>query len=90
MTTTTSIHVQLGTAFWLLTFVLIVGLAVWAKLSDLDFEGKRLALEMLGIKVWLDGEAVEITGTINPEMSGIATTLPLQDLFPLSLKRRGG
>lgn len=44
------------------------------RLSNLDFEEKRLALEMLGITVWLDGEAVEITGTIDPEMAGIATT----------------
>lgn len=34
MTTTTSIHVQLGTAFWLLTFVLIVGVVMWAKLGS--------------------------------------------------------
>jgi len=34
------------------------------KLSALDFETKRMALDMLGIKVWLDGHNVEITGTI--------------------------
>ncbi len=34
MTTTTSIHVQLGTAFWLLTFVLIVGIVMWAKFGS--------------------------------------------------------
>jgi hypothetical protein len=34
MTTTTSIHVQLGTAFWLLVFALIVGIAMWAKLGS--------------------------------------------------------
>jgi hypothetical protein len=30
-----------------------------------DFEGKRQALEMLGITVWLDGENVEITGVLD-------------------------
>ena len=34
MTTTTSIHVQLGTAFWLLVFVLIVGIVMWVKLGS--------------------------------------------------------
>jgi len=40
------------------------------KLPNLDFEGKRLALDMLGITVWIDGENVEITGTIDSEMVG--------------------
>jgi hypothetical protein len=35
--------------------------------GDLDFEGKRLALDMLGITVYLDAENVEVTGTIDPE-----------------------
>jgi len=34
------------------------------KLATLDFETKRLALDMLDIKVWLDGNSVEITGVI--------------------------
>ncbi len=34
MTTTTSIHVQLGTAFWLLLFALIIGIVMWAKLGS--------------------------------------------------------
>ncbi|MFC1972526.1 hypothetical protein ACFLVE_03880, partial [Chloroflexota bacterium] len=37
------------------------------RLSELDFEGKRLALEMLGITVWLDGENIEVTGIIELE-----------------------
>jgi hypothetical protein len=37
-----------------------------SKLPDLDLEGKRLALDMLGITVYLDAENVEITGTIDP------------------------
>ena len=40
---------------------------VQGQLSVLDFEGKRLALDMLGIKVWLDGEKVEVTGVLDPE-----------------------
>jgi hypothetical protein len=42
------------------------------KLPLLDFEGKRLALNMLGITVYLDGENVEIAGIIYPEDSSIA------------------
>ena len=34
ITTTTSIHVQLGTAFWLMVVVLIIGLVMWAKLGS--------------------------------------------------------
>lgn len=34
------------------------------KIPNLNFEGKRLALDMLGITVWLDGENVEVLGTI--------------------------
>jgi hypothetical protein len=33
-------------------------------ISALDFEGKRQVLDMLGIKVWLDGESVEVTGVL--------------------------
>jgi len=36
-------------------------------IANLDFEGKRLALDMLNIMVWLDGENIEITGIIEPE-----------------------
>ena len=44
------------------------------KLFALDFDAKRMALDMLGIKVWLDGYNVEITGTI-PILEGeIVTT----------------
>jgi len=34
------------------------------KLVNLDYETKRLALEALSIKVWIDGYNVEITGSI--------------------------
>lgn len=36
------------------------------RLKEVDYEGKRLALKMLGITVWLDGENVEVTGTLDP------------------------
>jgi len=45
------------------------------KLTTLDFETKRMALDMLGIKVWLDCENVEITGVL-PITDGV--TLPMQ------------
>ena len=44
------------------------------KLPDLDFEGKRLALDMLGVTVWLDGQTVEVTGTIEPESQVLRCT----------------
>ena len=44
------------------------------KLTTLDFDMKRLALEMLNIKVWLDGSNVEITGTIPVEDADVVTT----------------
>jgi hypothetical protein len=34
------------------------------RLSALDFETKRVALEMLDIKVWIDGDNVEVTGVV--------------------------
>ena len=53
-----------------------------SKLPDLDFEGKRLALDMLGITIYLDGENVEITGTIDPYCAGAL----LHRLLPLGRK----
>ncbi len=44
------------------------------KLTDLDFDMKRLALDMLNIKIWVDGSNVEITGTIPVEDSEVVTT----------------
>lgn len=41
------------------------------RLPELDFEGKRLALDMLDITVWIDGDNVEITGVIEPEKQGL-------------------
>ena len=38
------------------------------KLPNLDFEGKRLALDMLGITVYLNDRDVEITGIIEPKL----------------------
>ena len=42
VTTTTSIHVQLGTAFWILLTVLIVGGVMWVKLGS-DKMGKVIS-----------------------------------------------
>ena len=38
------------------------------KLPNLDLEGKRLALDMLGITVYLNDQGVEITGIIEPKL----------------------
>jgi len=43
------------------------------KLTTLDYETKRLALDMFNIKVWLDGHRVEITGVI-PVMDDVIVT----------------
>jgi hypothetical protein len=37
------------------------------RLPNLDFEGKRLALDMLGINVYIDGQTAEVKGVIAPE-----------------------
>ncbi|MFC1861538.1 hypothetical protein ACFLYL_04640 [Chloroflexota bacterium] len=44
------------------------------KLKELDFTGKRDFMESMGIKVWLDGENVEITGFIPTEEGALVTT----------------
>ena len=44
------------------------------KLTALDFDMKRLALDMLNIKVWLHGQSVEITGAIPVENADVVTT----------------
>ena len=41
---------------------------VQSRISDLDFKGKRQALDMLDVTVWLDGLSVKITGTIEPSI----------------------
>ena len=46
------------------------------KLATLDFETKRMSLDMLNIKVWLDGHSVEMTGTIPITDEVIVTTQP--------------
>ena len=38
-----------------------------AGIATLGYEGKRQALDMLSITVWLDGENVEVAGVIDPE-----------------------
>ncbi len=44
------------------------------KLTTLDYDTKRLALDMLNIKVWLDGHTIEITGTLPIVEDAIVTT----------------
>jgi len=44
------------------------------KLSNIDFESKRLALDVLDITVWFDGENVEITGFMPTEEVDIVYT----------------
>ncbi len=45
-----------------------------SRISALDFEGKCQVLDMLNIKVWLDGENVEITGVLPTEDVAIVHT----------------
>ncbi len=51
------------------------------RMPDLDYQGKRDALEMLGITVSLDGENVEITGSL-PE--DVIASLPSRGRRPSS------
>ncbi|MFC1937220.1 recombinase family protein [Chloroflexota bacterium] len=44
------------------------------KLTTLDYDMKRLALDMLDIKVWVDGLTVEIIGSIPVEDVAVVTT----------------
>ena len=46
---------------------------IQSKLTNLDFDMKRLALDMLSIKVWIDGPSVEITGTVPIEDAEVVT-----------------
>jgi site-specific DNA recombinase len=45
-------------------------------LSQLDFSDRQLALEALGIKVWIDDDSVEIEGTL-PVIEANTVSLPL-------------
>ncbi len=47
------------------------------KLTTLDYDTKRLALDMLNIKVWLDGHTIEITGALPIAEDAIVTTQSL-------------
>jgi site-specific DNA recombinase len=44
------------------------------RLATLDFETKRMTLDMLDIKVWLDGDNIEITGVLPIADDVIVTT----------------
>ncbi len=53
------------------------------RIATLDFEGKREVFDMLGITVWLDGEAVEVTGVIDTE--GVIVTTHIKEETPSPL-----
>jgi hypothetical protein len=62
-----------------------------SRISALDFEGKCQVLDMLNIKVWLDGENVEITGVLPTEDVAIVHTQSClrehnTPLFPFALR----
>ena len=57
------------------------------KLTTLDFDMKRLALDMLNIKVWIDDLSVEITGTIPVEDVAIVTTSS-SAIYPTTFKEQ--
>ena len=62
-----------------------------SRISALDFEGKCQVLDMLNIKVWLDGENVEITGVLPTEDVAIVHTQSClhehnTPIFPFSLR----
>ena len=44
------------------------------RISALDFEAKRMALDVLSIRVWLDGDHLEVTGVIPVEDAAVVTT----------------
>ncbi|MFC1955041.1 hypothetical protein ACFLWZ_00630 [Chloroflexota bacterium] len=43
------------------------------KITTLNYDMKRLAMDMLDIKVWIDGQNVEITGSIPVEDVAVVT-----------------
>jgi site-specific DNA recombinase len=47
---------------------------IQSRIATLDFEGKRQVLDMLGIKVWLDSQNVEITGVLPVDDGVIVAT----------------
>jgi hypothetical protein len=48
---------------------------IQSKLTKLNFNQKRLAFEMLGITVWLDGDTIELKGTIDDTIVKIQSIL---------------
>jgi hypothetical protein len=46
-----------------------------SQLPDINYEGKRRVLDMLGITVWLDGENIEICGAIDPSIVFMPSSL---------------
>jgi hypothetical protein len=45
-------------------------------IDKFDYEQKRLALQALQVKVWIDGEAITIEGAV-PQTEAIENTLPI-------------
>lgn len=48
--------------------------ALSGKIKNLDFEDKRLALEALQIRVFIDGDSINITGAIPVDVSRTVNT----------------
>lgn len=67
---------------------------IQGRISALDYEGKRLVLDMLEITVWLDDDAVEIAGAIDPE-AVVTVSVPMREhihnnILPFSLRIKTG
>jgi len=58
-------------------------------LGELSFENKRKALEVLGVKVWLDVGNVAIEGNIPVTRGAIESTLSLRHVNGKSLPMSG-
>jgi hypothetical protein len=59
------------------------------KLSNIDFESKHLALDAFDITVWLGGQNVEVTGTMEPEISGVCCSNHRDDMNNVHTKSFG-
>ena len=64
--------------------------AMHRRIQELDSEGKRIALDMLGSTVYLGGENAEKSGVKSPENGAIAFTSSQRHYIPFSLKISAG
>ena len=63
---------------------------VHSRTSALDYESRRVVLDMINITVWIDGESVELMGVLDPECM-IATTYSYEwSPFPAGRDSRVG